>query len=228
MRLLLLILSFFVAGASSAQQFSYPAIRSAAYTIEDFIPQGWMILDSATGDLNKDKLNDAAIVLLHKDSILWVGSGGDTVTTQPRMLIILFQHSAGGFTLVEQNNTLIMIDDGNAYSDNPFQDISISKGILELQFHFMGTSLTGINYKFRYQQNDFVLIGADRTSRHRASADFEQYSYNFLTKKRSLTKGNDETGTEKTTWKNVNIPQLKTLKTLKEPFSWEVEKYVYL
>lgn len=61
-----------------------------------------------------------------------------------------------------------------------------------------------------------------------ATMDFEQYSYNFLTKKRSFTKGNDEKGIKKTTWKLLNISPLKTLKNFAEPFTWKVETGVYL
>jgi hypothetical protein len=88
--------------------------------------------------------------------------------------------------------------------------------------------VTNAVYKFRYQQEQFVLIGADHSSFHRATHDFEDYSYNFLTKKRVWIKGNDNKGTKKTTWKSLNVPALKTLKNFSEPFTWEVETNVYL
>ena len=69
--------------------------------------------------------------------------------------------------------------------------------------------VTNSAYKFRYQQHQFVLIGADNFSFHRATQDFEDYSYNFLTKKRVLTKGNDDKGTKKTPLKSLNIATLK-------------------
>jgi hypothetical protein len=81
---------------------------------------------------------------------------------------------------------------------------------------------------FVINKDSFVLIGADNSSFHRATHDYENYSYNFLTKKRTLTKGNDNNGKEKTTWKTVKISTLKTLKTFAEPFTWEVEKDIYL
>ena len=81
---------------------------------------------------------------------------------------------------------------------------------------------------FHDWQGHFTLIGADNFSFHRATHDYEKYSYNFITKKRSLTKGNDNIGKEKTTWGKVNIQELKTLKDFIEPFTWEVEKDIYL
>jgi hypothetical protein len=84
--------------------------------------------------------------------------------------------------------------------------------------------VTNTTYKFRYQQGQFVLIGADNSYFHRASHEFENYSYNFVTKKRSLTKGSDAKGTKKTTWQPLKITTLKTLKTFLVPFTWELEK----
>ena len=116
--------------------------------------------------------------------------------------------------------------------DNPYQGLAINNGILEIRFHLFYSIgswyVTNVVYKFRYQQSHLVLIGADNSSFHRATHDFEDYSYNFLTKKRALTKGNENTGTKKTTWKSLNILQLKTLKTFSEPFTWEVETDFYL
>ena len=130
MKVYLVLILVIFANVGHAQQFSYPSIKASANTIDEFIPKGWTILDSATGDLNKDNLDDAAIVLLHKDSVSWVSSENDTTITQPRILIILFKDQAGGYTLAEQSNTFILIDAANAYSDNPFEDIIISTKLL--------------------------------------------------------------------------------------------------
>src|SRR5687768_14407945 len=70
------------------QDFSYPLIHSTGQSITDFVPAGWTILDSTEGDLNKDRVKDAAIVIQHKDRISLTNSLGDTVLTQPRMLLI--------------------------------------------------------------------------------------------------------------------------------------------
>lgn len=219
-------------GISYGQKFSYPSIKVAGQSITDFVPAGWTIFESAYGDLNKDGVKDAVIVIQHKDSISMVNSLEDSVLTQPRMLLILFKKPVdSSFKLVEQSNSFILKHD-NPAMDDPFQKLSIKNGILEIKYHLfynMGSwYVTNTAYKFRYQQGQFVLIGADNSSFHRATHDFEDYSYNFLTKKRVLTKGNDNKGNKKTSWKTLNILELKTLKTLNEPFTWEVENGIYL
>lgn len=219
-------------GASYGQNLSYPSIKTTGQSIIDFVPTGWTILDSAYGDLNKDGIKDAAIVIQHRDSILLINSLEDTVLTQPRILLVLFKKSSeNSLRLVEQSNSFILKHDNSAM-DDPYQELAINNGILEIKYHLfynMGSwYVTNAVYKFRYQQGQFVLIGAENSSFHRATHDLEDYSYNFLTKKRALTKGNDNKGTKKTTWKSLNISQLKTLKTFSEPFTWEVETDFYL
>ena len=196
------------------------------------MPISWTILDSAYGDLNKDGIKDAAIILQHKDSVSVINGLQDTVLTQPRILIILFKNRFdSSFALIEQRSSFILKHDNSAM-DDPYQEMAIKNGVPEIKFHLfynMGSwYLTNSAYKFRYQQHQFVLIGADNFSFHRATQDFEDYSYNFLTKKRVLTKGNDDKGTKKTTLKSLNIATLKTLKTFTEPFTWEVETDIYL
>jgi hypothetical protein len=206
--------------------------QAAGPSIVDFVPAGWTILDSAYGDLNKDGIKDAAIVIQHTDSITMINSLEDTVLAQPRILLIIFEKpSENRFKLVEQSNSFILKHDNSAM-DDPYQRMAINNGILQIKFHLfysMGSRyVTNAVYKFRYQQGQFLLIGADNSSFHRATHDFEDYRYNFLTKKRTLIKGNDNKGTKKTTYKSLNISQLKTLKTCSEPFSWEVETNLYL
>lgn len=219
-------------GVLYGQSFSYPSIKLTASSISDFVPAGWAILDTAYGDLNKDGKTDAAIVIQHNDSVALVKNLEDTVLTQPRMLLIFFEKSTqSGFVLIEQSNSFILSHD-NPVMDDPYQELAINNGILEVKFRLfynMGSwYVTNATYKFRYQQGQFILIGADQSSFHRATHDFEDYSYNFLTKKRALTKGNYEKGIKKTTWKTLNIQALRSLKTFREPFTWEVETNMYL
>jgi hypothetical protein len=219
---LLFILTIFVS-VSYGQDFAYPSIKSKGQSIIDFVPVGWTILDSVSGDINRDSIKDAAIIIQHRDSITLVNGLEDTVLTQPRILLILFKKPVDySLELIEQSNSFILKHDNSAM-DDPYQELAINNGVLEVKFHLfynMGSwYVTNAFYKFRYQQEQFVLIGAGNSSFHRATHDFEDYSYNFLTKKRALTKGNDNKGTKKTTWKPLNVSPLKTLKTFSEPFT---------
>ncbi len=229
---LALLLSF---KSSFEQNFTYPTITQKGQSFKDFVPAGWIIIDSAFGDLNKDFLDDYALVLQHTDSVKMVEAESDdkdTILAQPRVLLILFKNSSGdSLYLAEQSNSFILVHD-DPQMDDPYQSIKIERHVLQIEFNLFYYSgswyVNNAIYKFRYESNQFTLIGAEYSSFHRATHDFEQYSYNFLVKKRSLTKGNDNTGIQNTKWKSLNIKTLKTLKTFLKPFTWEVEKDIYL
>jgi hypothetical protein len=227
-----LILSFAIA-TCCAQEFPYPPIIQTAKIIDEFIPAGWVIHATAAGDLNKDKINDVAIVFQYKDSIKVI-KGNDpanTVITQPRMLAIFFKDADNNYTLVEQNSSFILNHD-NPSMEDPFTAIKISNGFLQIDFNSfynMGSWQNGnSSYKFQYRDKQFTLIGAEHLSIHRSSLDYEIYSYNFLTKKRKLTIGNEKKGTKGSSWKPVNITELKTFATFRTPYSWEVEPGKFL
>ncbi|MBX9785384.1 MAG: hypothetical protein K2X48_19025 [Chitinophagaceae bacterium] len=232
MRYFLIFIFTIITGISYGQNFTYPSIKATGQKIIEFVPAGWKIIDSAYGGLNKDGTKDAALIIQHKDSVALLNSMDDTVLTQPGILLLLFKNaSSNKYNLIEQSNTFILKHDNSIMTD-PYQGLSIEKCILKIDFilfYSMGSWYTSSSsYKFRYDGKEFKLIGADFSSIHRATLDYEEYSYNFLTKKRSGTKGNEQSGTKKTTTKTLPLPSLKTFKTFKEPYTWEVEKGVYL
>jgi hypothetical protein len=222
-------------GLAFGQNFIYPTIKSNGGTITKFVPDGWAVLDSAFGDLNGDKLDDIAFVLQHRDSIVLTKTEGgysDTVTTQPRILVLVFYNSiTKQYDLIEQSNSFILTHD-NPTMDEPFQDISISLGVLKIDFHIwysMGSwEMSNNSYKFRYRENQFKLIGADYNSANRGSGEMEDRSYNFLTKKVKVTRGNFSSDKQKIDWRTFDFKELKTFRTFIEPFTYEVEKDFYL
>ena len=177
--------------------------------ITDFVPAGYSILDSAYGDLNKDGLSDAAIIAQDSTS---------------RILLILFKNPSG-YTVAARSNSFILKND-NPSMEDPYQQIKITNGVLRINFQLFYNAgswdVTNASYKFRYDKNQFILISARKNIFNRATHDEADYSYDFLAKKRILTKGNKKTS------KRITIVPLKTLKTFPKPFTWEVEKGVYL
>ncbi|MFT3979335.1 MAG: hypothetical protein QM687_02620 [Ferruginibacter sp.] len=232
MKSLLTFLLMLIFHSLAAQPFPYPSIQPAADNIIDFIPRGWIILDSAIGDLNKNNREDAALVIQYKDSISLINEAGDTIFTQPRILFIVFKEAGRGFILKEQSNSFIMLND-NQNMDDPYDDITITKGILNISFRLfysMGSwYITNTDYKFRYKEGTFVLIGADKYSLHRASHDYTDLSCNFLTKDCIETKGNENEDKKPRIrrWRIKNT-HFKTLKTFKTPFSFQVASGIYL
>ena len=119
------------------------------------MPISCSILDNAYGDLNKDGIKDAAIILQHKDSVSVINGLQDTVLTQPRILIILFKNRFdSSFALIEQRSSFILKHDNSAM-DVPYQEMVIKNGVLEIKFHLFykmdSWFVTKCAYKFRYQ-----------------------------------------------------------------------------
>ena len=219
---------------SFAQNFVYPTINEKKSLIKDFVPPGWTILDSTTGDLNRDNHFDAVLILQHIDSVLIIEKDGDfedSIVTHPRILVILFKNTADNlYHLVEQSNTFILTND-DPFADDPFQSISIKKGELHIDFYWYPTSSNWFNskaYKFRYQEKNFVLIRAEYEESNKATHDYKKYSYNFLTSKRVLTKGNWDKKTARSEPTVANFGNLKTIESLKRPGNWEVENGINL
>lgn len=232
MRQLLTTIFLLTFGIAFGQDFSYPSINNQGKDINIFIPNGWTLLDSTKGDLNKDNHKDLVLIVQHRDSVTILNNDNDTVLTQPRILIILFYNqTTNQYQLVEKSNSFILNHD-NPNMEEPYQDISIYNGILKIDFQiFMnmgGWGMSNNSYKFRYQDNQFVLIGADYNSVNRGSGETEDRSYNFLTKKVKVATGTIESDKQKTVWRTIDLNELKTIKSFKQPFTWEVEKYTYL
>jgi hypothetical protein len=235
MRQLLTTIFLLTFGIVFGQDFSYPSINNQGKDIDSFIPNGWKLLDSTQGDLNKDNQNDLVLIIQHKDSIRIIKNNfdyNDTVLAQPRILIILFHNqTTNQYQLVEQSNSFIFNHD-NPNMEEPYQDISIFNGVLKIDFQiFMnmgGWGISNNSYKFRYQDNQFVLIGADYYSVNRGSGDTEYRSYNFLSKKLRVATGKIESDMHKIVWRTIDLKEFKTLKTFKHPLTWEVEKDFYL
>jgi len=231
MKQLLTILFLIIFVHSFGQVFSYPKIKATGNSISNFIPNEWKLLDSAKGDLNGDKNDDIAFILQYKDSISIEKiefEEKDTVITQPRILVLaFFNPTRNEYELIEQSNTFILNHD-NPNMEEPYQNIIIKKGVLRIDFAiFMnmgGWGMSNNSYKFRYQDNEFKLIGADYNYTNRGSGETENRSYNFLTTKVKISTGNISSDKEKIQLRKFKFDKLKTFKTFKQPFTWEIEK----
>jgi hypothetical protein len=63
MRTVLIFILTFLSSVVFSHEFSYPSINVKGTQINDFVPAGWIILDSASGDLNKDRSEDIFLIL---------------------------------------------------------------------------------------------------------------------------------------------------------------------
>lgn len=193
---------------------------------ESFLPDGWKVIASEKGDLNKDGIVDVAYVVQNQDKANLVNEDGVKRDKNPRELIVLFgTEDKKCYVLAVRNKTFILAND-NEFMDEPFQGIEIKNGTLRMsfsEFYTMGSwTTTQYSYVWRYQDDAFKLIGANTTKFHRGDGDAVEISANFSTKKYSVTTFNmfDDEVEETIEWKKMDLTQLKTFETFKKPWTW--------
>ncbi len=219
-----------------------------AKSINDFIPKGWKILKDengsnfiAKGDLNKDNLEDIAIVIekndkknIKKNESL----GPDELNLNPRILLVLFKEKDGTYTLAAKNDKGFIQSEGNEETPtlmDTLSNISIKKNVLKITFNYFmsaGSWATSTEvYIFRFQNNRFELIGLDNNSFMRNSGEQEEFSINFSTNKMKTTSCrnmfDEKLSKPKETWENINIKKKYILDEMSKDTLDEILDYVY-
>lgn len=197
--------------------------------LKELIPTNWKLLDSISGDLNQDGLSDIVFAIQKTDPInihLNEGLGTDSIDLNPRILAIYFGSENGGYNKKIVSENFIILRDSPTM-DEPFDGFNISKkGVLDINFKFWYSagswSMSNHKYRFRFQDNEFVLIGYESNEAHRGSGETTDYNINFLTKNIKVTTGSfSNEKPESSEWKKFHIDKLMTLKSLDKPFELE-------
>ena len=213
----------------TSDRFVYPSINKYGKALRDFSPKNWEVTDTLSGDLNKDGIDDFALVLGYKDSIK-INDGYKF----PRILLLAFK-IGDHYELKLQHNTLIEYEltngNGNTggWDGDPFDGMEIVNGTLKLHFRWdvRGAGVL-IQYVIRYQSNDFYLIGATCTSGYRA--DIKTSDFNFSTKRYTYDEIDDETGfggkySEEHKKGKLPANSLKKLIDIKTPGTWDILEF---
>jgi len=122
----------------------------------EFLPTNYSVLDTVSGDLNLDGINDYILVLKK--------NGEDTLSNvidnpEKRPLLILLRDKNNKLKLVRRNdNTVYCIDCGGMMGD-PFMGITIKNGYFSVE-HYGGSAWRWtriITYKYSKQDNEWFL-----------------------------------------------------------------------
>lgn len=202
--------------------------------LKAFVPVGWKTIAVTEGDLNKDGIRDAALVIEQTDKANYIankeGLGPGVLNVNPRKLIVLFRDRLNkSYVVAAEKEGFIPAQ--NSYDspclEDPFMDegdINIKNGLLILELYtFMscGSWSTSLEtFKFRFNGTGFTLIGYDRNETHRGNDEIMRLSVNFLTKKQSITTANnlaeegDVVSKPVTKWSAIKLEKLLTLEDL--------------
>ena len=185
-------------------------INTNATDVTSLIPAGWHILEhaepvKAEGDLNKDGIQDLALIIEKTQEDNY---------DAPRSLLIAFGDKDHTFSRsIIADKVILGSIDGGGWGD-PFDGIIIDRGSVVVS-DFGGSSERWYHkYRFRFQENDWYLIGATMGSNHSIKEGtemvFDEEDYNLLTGDYRINKTN-ENGEEKITKGNRGKKKLVKL-----------------
>ncbi len=139
--------------SGTAGQAASTLVPSTAKTLADFVPKGWFLESSATGDLNRDGLPDCGVVVSDtKDSC---GSN----PAKQRKLIIGLAEADGMFHRIVENESAVMLEGGTVFG---FPQISIKKDVLTIDHYGGSRWRRQTHHKYQLRNGEWVLIGYTR------------------------------------------------------------------
>lgn len=181
-----------------------------------FAPRGWKVEKTISGDLNRDKRADAALVLVENKP----AKDADGYATERRRALVVLLRTGKGWTRTGFSGSLLLgTRDGGAFygvMETPV-NVSIAKGVLQVNQDSGSREVTETTHKFRYdaRKNGVFLIGSEMVDRDRATGEVVSTSTNYLTGVRVVSKFKAES--DKTSTKRSRVSRtLRKLDTLKE------------
>lgn len=175
--LLAVILVMAVTAFGSEKISESPILVKQGESINAFIPKGWKLIRETSGDLNKDGLEDIAGVI-ELDKAYEKNLEG----APPRILFIAFKEKGAYHLSIQTDKAILRSDMGGVFGD-PFDNISVNRGSILITFYGGSNYRWGQVYRFRFQNNEWYLIGATIYYRFTGTGEESNEDYNLLTGK---------------------------------------------
>jgi hypothetical protein len=153
----LFILGSFNAGAQDPEP--EIIVPMSAKEPSGFAPKGWEIEALKEGDLNGDKIDDAAIVIRKEVE----KQEGSAQPSWKRFLVIAFRRN-GMLERSALSDAAVLDTDEGGWREDPFDGMEIGAGVVVIGQIGGGTMRTGITHRYRWQQNRWMLIGLTETA----------------------------------------------------------------
>ena len=180
-----------------------------------FAPRGWKIEKRISGNLNADKLADAALVLVENKPVK--GADGSP-TARQRALVVLLREGKGWHRVGFNGELLPGTRDGGAFYgmvETPV-DVSIARSNVVVHAEAGSREVSNSTQLLRYipAKKGVYLIGLDTSTNDRATGDVVSTSSNFLTgvKRTATFKGKSNKGKTKTSSVSKKLRSLESLR----------------
>lgn len=157
-------------------------IFSISENPNDFIPFGYVEYEKTFADLNKDGLKDCIVIIqdTKKENFVQDEYQGE-LNRNRRGLVIAFKTDKG-YKLINRNmNCFASADEEGGTYFYPELSVYSEKGLLYV--HYAHGIYGYWKYTFRYQNDNFELIGFDRYQ-HQGPIELKGLSINFSTGKK--------------------------------------------
>ncbi len=223
--------------AFAQKTFVFPKIKSQVTSIEQLTPINWTVIETANGDLNNDGTDDLAVVFESDkitDETRTYGDNNSEIikeTQKPRILALFFKDkSSGVYYLSNQNNDFILRSQEGGKLGDPLSQIGIKDQQLYLRFQGGAEWRWEMGYTFKFENNDWFLTSAINLYFNQNTGDMTERIYDFKTRELFTTIGNlhrRDVANIKTS-EVLYFSQLRTFKTFKKPWAWEIMPNVYL
>jgi hypothetical protein len=157
-------------------------VRLRADALVLFAPAGWKIERTVSGDLNRDKTPDAALILVENKP---VKDKDGYPTARQRALVVAVREGKGWHRLGFSGTILQGTRDGGAFYgvvETPV-GVTIRKGVLNVEQDSGSREVSERTHRFRLDRRTqrFYLIGSELIERDRATSEVRNVSTNYLT-----------------------------------------------
>lgn len=180
-----------ISNAAVAQQALKPQQRQSQQdqkTFQAYVPKNYSFFEVVKGDLNKDGVPDAVLIVKATDPKALVKDEyrGTLDLNRRGIIVLLGQKDKNTYKQFLQNLNCFSSDqeDGGVYYP-PELVPEINKGLLQLTYQHGRYGYW--SYKFRLQNQDMRLIGYDQFSHHGPLLE-SKTSFNLLTGKKIYSK----------------------------------------
>lgn len=214
---------------TAAQKFEFPELPEEGAILTDFIPEGYHLIKSTQGDINRDGKQDWVWVMEYKKEVkerLQSSGRSQVLTTSPRILGIAFGYPRGVWGLEYQNNLFILRKVEGTSGQEPLHKLAIdAQGHLHIGFHRVSSEKEWeVEYIWSFRENNFFLIRANSLDVDKMTGKRHQNAYDFLSHKVKHTY--DNALNKKRRPKIVNFqltkPHKKTFDSFSRPLTWKI------
>ncbi len=235
MRIIFLLLFTFCCQTGFSQDFIYPDMLPKSKAIKKLIPPQWKIIDSVSGDLNGDNIEDLAMVLEFYAAVKEPRAYGDNETDlitevqRPRILAIYFT-SGKSFKLASQNNNFILRSEEGGGMGDPLRPMAIKDNKLNLSFEGGSNWKWKLSYSFKFNNQEWQLTTARNYSFHDVTGEINDKEYDFINKTSTAVSGtvSNRKHANITLNQPIKLNKLKTFASFKKPWTWEIKPGEFL